>query len=175
MIDESLVLFRGRVAFRQYISSKLHRFGLKFFVLCDCETGYVLDMLVYTASDVDIPKDSEHGFSGAVVKKLMDKYLNKDHVLYTDNYYTSPLLSKYLLEHDTGSCGTVRSGQKSYPQFEKGQPKSVQLKKSGDMLAIAWHDKRQVCMLSTVSEGKMKETGRKDRTTDENIKILMQS
>ena len=82
----------------------------------------------------------------------------------------SPLLTKYLLEHDTGSCGTVRAGRKFYPQFNKGQPKSMQMKKSGDMLAISWHDRRQVRMLSTVSEGKMKETGKKDRVTNENQK-----
>ena len=69
VIDESLVLFRGHIVFRQYIPSKRHRFGIKFFVICDCETGYVLDMVVYTATDIDIPKDAVHGFSGAVVKK----------------------------------------------------------------------------------------------------------
>ncbi|XP_069162589.1 piggyBac transposable element-derived protein 4-like [Procambarus clarkii] len=35
VIDESLVLFKGCAAFKQYIPSKRHRFGLKFFVLCD--------------------------------------------------------------------------------------------------------------------------------------------
>lgn len=41
VIDESLVLFRGRISFRQYIKTKAHRFGIKLFVLCDCETGVV--------------------------------------------------------------------------------------------------------------------------------------
>ncbi|XP_069193000.1 piggyBac transposable element-derived protein 4-like [Procambarus clarkii] len=48
VIDELLVLFKGRLAFKQYISSKRHRFGLKFFMLCDCETGIVLDMILYS-------------------------------------------------------------------------------------------------------------------------------
>ncbi|XP_069187203.1 piggyBac transposable element-derived protein 4-like [Procambarus clarkii] len=46
VIDKSLVLFKGRLAFKQYIPSKRDRFGLKFFVLCDCETGIVLDMIL---------------------------------------------------------------------------------------------------------------------------------
>ncbi|XP_045586945.1 piggyBac transposable element-derived protein 4-like [Procambarus clarkii] len=46
VIDELLVLFKGRLAFKQYIPSKRHRFGLKFFMLCDCETGIVLDMIL---------------------------------------------------------------------------------------------------------------------------------
>ncbi|XP_042209666.1 piggyBac transposable element-derived protein 4-like [Homarus americanus] len=107
VVDESLVLFRGRVVFRQYIPSKRHRFEIKFFVLCECDTGHVLDLIVYIASDVDIPKGDPHGFSGAVVKILMDRYFGGNHILYTDNFYTSPALAKFLLEHDTGSCGTV--------------------------------------------------------------------
>jgi len=47
-IDESLVLFRGRIHFRQFIPSKRSRFGMKVFVLCDCATGIVLDQILYT-------------------------------------------------------------------------------------------------------------------------------
>ena len=49
-IDESLVLYKGRLRFKQYIPSKRHRFGLKLFVLCDCETGIILNVLIYTGS-----------------------------------------------------------------------------------------------------------------------------
>jgi len=34
-IDESLLLFKGRCYFKQYILSKRSRFGIKSFVLCD--------------------------------------------------------------------------------------------------------------------------------------------
>ncbi|XP_069184048.1 piggyBac transposable element-derived protein 4-like [Procambarus clarkii] len=47
VIDESLELFKGCLAFKQYISSKCYRFGLKFFVLCDCETRIVTHDIVY--------------------------------------------------------------------------------------------------------------------------------
>jgi len=33
-IDESLLLFKGRCYFKQYIPSKRSRFGIKSFVLC---------------------------------------------------------------------------------------------------------------------------------------------
>ncbi|UYV68901.1 hypothetical protein LAZ67_6001555 [Cordylochernes scorpioides] len=46
-IDESLVLFKGRLGFKQYIPSKRKRFGIKLFVLCDVETKYILDFIVY--------------------------------------------------------------------------------------------------------------------------------
>ena len=49
-IDESLLLWKGRLSFRQYIPSKRHRFGTKLFVLCDVLTGYIQDLIVYTGS-----------------------------------------------------------------------------------------------------------------------------
>ena len=168
-IDESLLLFRGRVVFRQYIPSKRARFGIKFFVICDCKTGYCLDMIVYTGTDVDVPK-TDLGFSGSVVKKLMEKYFGGNHMLYTDNYYTSPALSQYLLEHETGSCGTVRINRKNYPKFHGAQSKgTVRLQSHEKMLAIRWMDNKPVHMLSTIHTGSLSDTSKIDRATNEPI------
>ena len=58
---------------------------------------------------------------------LMQPYLNKNHVLYTDNYYTSPTLAKYFLDNGTHLCGTVRPNRKHFckdivgVRLEKGE------------------------------------------------------
>ena len=85
VIDDSYVLFKERLSFKQYIPSKRHRFGLKLFVLCDCKSEIILDIIVYSASEIDIPRDDPCSISGAIVKNLMAKYMNKSHILYTDN------------------------------------------------------------------------------------------
>jgi len=91
VIDESLVLWKGRLSFKQFIRTKRHRFGIKF--LCDVETDYILDFIIYTGKTTHlVSNDANLGQSGAVVITLMKKYLNKDHTLYTDNWYTSPIL-----------------------------------------------------------------------------------
>jgi hypothetical protein len=54
--------------FKQFIPSKRHRIGVKVFVLCDCETGYILDFILYTGATTDIVEDRELGISGAVVQ-----------------------------------------------------------------------------------------------------------
>lgn len=41
--------------------------------------------------------------------------MDKGHVLYTDNYYTSPTLAKFLLSRNTHLVGTVRSNRYNYP------------------------------------------------------------
>ena len=170
VIDESLVLFKGKVKFTQYIPSKRHRFGIKLFVLCDCETGIVLDIIVYTASDVVIPKDPVHGVSGAVVKKLLDKHLDKGHILYTDNWYTSPNLSAYLYHRKTGTCGTVKKNRKNFPVFENIAKGTCSLKKSNNLLAVKWNDKRDVHMITTEHAGAMINSGKNDYRTNEPLK-----
>ena len=69
-----------------------------FFVICDCETGYSLDLVIYSGTSVDINTHDELGFPTAVVKKLIDQYYGGNHILYSDNYYTSLVLTRFLLE-----------------------------------------------------------------------------
>lgn len=92
VVDESMVLFRrlGRLGFKQYIKTKKNGFELKLYVLCDCETGIVLDFIVYIGNDTKqfIEKLKGLGSSGSVVVSLMKPYLDKRHNLFRDNYYS---------------------------------------------------------------------------------------
>ena len=45
-IDESLVPFRGRIVFKQYVPSKRHKYGIKLFKLCS-HGGYTSKLKVY--------------------------------------------------------------------------------------------------------------------------------
>ncbi|KAK9721752.1 Transposase IS4 [Popillia japonica] len=45
-IDESMVPFRGRLLFRQYIPGKASKYGVKIFKLCD-ESGYTYETEIY--------------------------------------------------------------------------------------------------------------------------------
>ena len=140
--------------------------------MCDCETGYILDYVIYSASAIDVDKDDPLGFSGSVVKVLMERYFGGNHVLYTDNYYTAPWLAKYLADHGIGTVGTVWSHRKDWPEFPEAASSTrgdVHLKKCGKMLAIRWHDKKIVNMLSTIHTGEMQYSGKTDFKTGEPI------
>ncbi|GBP66764.1 PiggyBac transposable element-derived protein 4 [Eumeta japonica] len=45
-IDESMVLWRGRLVFRQYIKNKKHKYGVKLYELCE-SSGIVMKIRVY--------------------------------------------------------------------------------------------------------------------------------
>ena len=92
-IDERLLLWKGRLFFKQYIPKKCNRFGIKFFLLCDCETRYILHFFIYTGNQNAAPDVVKKlGNSGAVVHSLLSSsYLDKGHILFVDNWYSSPL------------------------------------------------------------------------------------
>jgi len=120
VIDKSLVLWKGRLSFKQFIKSKRHRFGIKFFVLCDVETDYILDFIIYTGAETRLkPYDKNIGVSGGVVKTLIAPYLNKGYNLYTDNWYTSPILSQYLLKKKNNSDWNSKKEQTRNASIEE--------------------------------------------------------
>ena len=45
-IDEAMVLWHGRFVFRQQITGKCHKYGIKLYLLCE-SSGYVVNALVY--------------------------------------------------------------------------------------------------------------------------------
>lgn len=148
-INESHILWKGRLVFKQYIPSKRHRFGVKIFEICDAETGYILDLIIYTGAYTNIQQNEE--FEN-IVLTLMEPYMNKGHTLYVDNWYTSPALFHYLHDNNTGACGTVRSNRTGMPDFGAvGNDK---------ILALKWYDKRVVHMLTSVDTANMAETGK---------------
>ena len=44
-IDESMVKFKGRLSFRQYLPAKPIKWGIKIWALCEPSTGYACDDL----------------------------------------------------------------------------------------------------------------------------------
>jgi len=114
-VDESLLLFKGRLAFKQFIKTKRARFGIKFFELCS-SNGILLDFLIYHGNMTNqlfaLP---EFLTSELIPITLLLPYLDKGFRLFVDNYYTTPRLASYLLERKTTLVGTVRSTRRQFP------------------------------------------------------------
>jgi len=97
------------------------------------------------------PQHKDIRKSGSVVMSLLQLYLGKGHALYVDNWYTSPALFDILHKNSTNACGTVKKRRKGMPKMnEKLQKKEAYFCSSVNMLAIKWHDKKDVFMISTM-------------------------
>jgi hypothetical protein len=153
-VDESMIKFKGRIYFRQYMPAKPTKWGFKKFVLCDSKTGYALRHIIYTGRQ-DFIREQNVGLAEQVVLNLCSGYENKNHIVYMDNYYSNPQLFSKLQNNGIGACGTVNPLRKHMPEGLK--PRVLALRKgddpvfyrAGDMTACAWHDTKRVTFLST--------------------------
>ncbi|XP_035825850.1 piggyBac transposable element-derived protein 4-like [Aplysia californica] len=156
-IDESLLLWKGRLLFKQYIPLKRARFGIKSFMLCD-SSGYTYRFRVYTGKDENTEAMNEvlpegcasMGCSAKEVVHLMLPLLNKGHKLFVDNWYSSVDLFSFLHSKGTSCCGTLRANRAPLClrqlQIPKGRTESCV---SEPLLAQKFVDKRDVYMLTT--------------------------
>jgi hypothetical protein len=111
-VDETLVPFRGRCSFKQYMPSKPAKYGLKFWCLCDAATGYCLHMKPYLGSDNGAGRTSQLGMKVAL--ELTER-LDVGRTVVTDNFFTSLALLRELRNRDLGLIGTVRKNHRELP------------------------------------------------------------
>lgn len=148
-IDESLVPFRGRLVFRQYIRNKRHKFGTKLYKLC-LEHGYTYKTSVYCRKK---KTNQNERASTQVVFQLMDNLLDRGRILYTDNFYTSMELAHKLLDRKTYLTGTLRSNRQQNcrevvdKRLSKGE--FIARESNTGVVMMKWKDKRDVLTLST--------------------------
>jgi len=81
-VDETLVGFKGRLSFKQYIPSKRCRFGAKFFVLVDHHTNFVVKIIAYQGKNTKYAiQPAELGSGGAAAFSPINEYFGRNHVL----------------------------------------------------------------------------------------------
>ncbi|CAB3249469.1 unnamed protein product [Arctia plantaginis] len=123
VIDETMIPWRGRLGFRQYIKNKSHRYGVKLYKLCTPE-GYTYQIEIYTGK-TDQKKEVDH--SQKVVLRLMNNIIEQGGIVIVDNFYTSVTLAEKLLSQKTFVCGTLNVRRKYLPKkvvnanIKKGQ------------------------------------------------------
>ena len=153
-VDESLMAYKGRLSWIQYIASKRARFGVKFYTLCESETGYIWTSVLYTGKGTKFDdKYAEYGLSTSSVLSLIDGLLGKGYCVTMDNFYTSPELLEILIKNKTDAYGTVRNNRRNLPtNFVKEKLKRGDIRawQKGKIMALRWKDKKDVCVMSTV-------------------------
>lgn len=105
-IDESVITFKGRVGFRQYLKGKPHPWGIKAFVLADSKTGYVRNLLIYYGKDTELMHPELPHTVRVVLSLICGSSLeHKGYDLYVDRFYNSPLLATELLKQGVTVTG----------------------------------------------------------------------
>ena len=148
-IDESMVRFKGRLAFRQYLPAKPIKWGIKIWTLAESFTGYMLKFQIYTGKEDNEGK----GLAHRVVLDLMEGLQDTNVRLFMDNFYTGVDLLKNLSMRGINACGTVRTNRKGLPTDML--PKNMKVPKheyrvaQNDNLTFChWQDTKPVLAIS---------------------------
>ncbi|CAK9796923.1 PiggyBac transposable element-derived protein 4 [Anthophora quadrimaculata] len=150
VVDETMVPWRGRLIFRQFIPTKSHKYGIKVFKLCSTE-GYTWSAKVYSGRDTSGKK--QVGIAENVCIELADKLINEGRTLFVDNFYTSYELAAKFLQFKTHVIGTVRYNKKFMPRFVMSYPlkrgQMIAREDDNGIVVLKWRDVRDVRILST--------------------------
>ena len=95
---------------------KQNQFHIKLFQVLEAESGCILGFHVNTGKDSSCisnsskPLDPDCMKTTRIVLGLLEeaKLLDKGHLIYMDNYYSSPELFYELFYHETYACGTAQ-------------------------------------------------------------------
>ena len=155
-IDESLLLWKGHLTWKQSILSKQARFGVKSFLLCESESGYIWRSLIYTGKEMTdaLVGDQYHYVATKIVLGLLQGLLDKGYTLFVDNWYSSFELSSLLLTRQTDTIGTLVKSRKNLPpEMNKTKLKTgecvVYYEQLTNTMVTKWKDKKDVHTIST--------------------------
>lgn len=166
-IDEQLVAFRGKCGFKQCITSKQNKYGIKIFSMCDACTFYNSNMEVYLGKNYPEAAQNDD-LAKSVVLRLIEPIRKTSRNLTTDKWFTSVSLADSLLhEHKVTLVGVVRSSNAEIPrEFRADKSRAVKSSLFGfvtDKTLVSYVPKKRksVTLLSTLhNNGKIdSETG----------------
>jgi len=145
-LDEAMAAYKGRSPIKQYIPSKPHKWGYK--IYCLSSDDYLLHFEVYAGAE----RRSEEGATYDTVMRMTRGYEEKGHVLYIDNWFTSPAVLDALKQRGIRCCGSVRRNRRGMPNIPEadvralGRGEWIQ-KQKGDTSLAVWKDQKVVWVL----------------------------
>ena len=98
-LDEGMIPTKNKLSIKQFIKDKPIRWGIKTFLLCDSENGYIVNAEVYTGRRDDSNDVANLGVTGNLVVRMTEEYSDQNYMytVYTDRFYTSVQLAEYLM------------------------------------------------------------------------------
>ena len=100
-VNEGTIGFKGRLSFRQYMPAKPTKYGIRVWMAADASNGFVVNQ-VYLGRQPG--RVLANGLGYSVVMELMAPFLNKNHHVYFDNFFSSSKLLEDLQNEGTYAC-----------------------------------------------------------------------
>ena len=142
--NKGMMAFKGRLSFRQYLPAKPTKYGIKVWMAADASNGYIVNFSVYLESEGQ--KRRIHGIGYDVVMNKARPLLNRNHHVFFDNFFSSPILLEHLLDQQTYTCSTVWCTRRDLPPCAKN--KLHQLGQNGTTKGMGRFCPQMFCQMS---------------------------
>ena len=125
-LDESMVSFKGRHKDKVFMPSKPIRIGFKAFVVCESDTGFLLEWKMYNKGE---GKEKKNRIVNTVKSLLgFNRYQSK--AVYMDRYYSNKEVFEELLNLGIYACGTIKPSKVGITEEMKVQIENVKKRAS---------------------------------------------
>ncbi|XP_066583594.1 piggyBac transposable element-derived protein 4-like [Prorops nasuta] len=116
-VDEQLLGFRGRCAFRMYIKSKPDKYGIKLITLNDASTAYLIHAIPYLGKDATIDNPQKLPSGKYFFQAVTTPIHGSNRTVTCDNWFTTiPLLTRMLHQlFNMSLTGTIRKNKREIP------------------------------------------------------------
>jgi len=146
-LDEAMVAYKGRSPIKQYIPSKPHKWGYK--IYCLASDDYLLHFEVYQGRE---EHPSPLGSTYDTVMRMTADYQHQQHILFTDNWFTSPAVLDELKRRGIRCCGSVKRNRRGMPVITDEQVKALRQgewlqRQKGDATTAVWRDQKAMWVL----------------------------
>lgn len=169
-IDEQLLPMKSRCRLITYMPNKPDKYGMKFWLLVNVETKYVINIIPYLGAQ-ERDERGDTPLAESVVLKLIQPVRGLGYNICCDNFFTSlPLAHKLAAQHSTSLIGTIRKNRRelcnSMTEAKKGNTlrSSFFWNEAFKALFVNYQTKerKSVCLLSTLhSQPDVEESNRK--------------
>ena len=178
-VDESMMPWKGRVAFKQFIPSKPTKYGIKMYFCCEAGTGYISCLKMYSGKQGE---HAEREHSENVVRYLTSDFHGKGHTIFMDSFFSSLKLFEELKQKGTGAVGTLHANRRGIPlslkqaRMKKGEAQSLhetapsEKKSDASLLCMKFKDKKDVFLLSTKHNGEFVDTEKINKQTNQPLR-----
>lgn len=163
-IDEQMSGFKGRCKFRMYLPAKPDRYGLKFIMINDSKTSYMLDVMPYLGKESGRINRNEP-VANFFVRKLVESIRGSGRTVVMDNWFTSTHLFTVLKkQYDLNALGTLRKNKKEVPAefIQCATDKSARYCYHEDLTLLPYIPRKQKIILALSS-------GIRETTNDNNF------
>ena len=164
-IDEQCCPWKGRHKCRCYNPKKPEKWHLKIYALNCSKSGYLSQFKIYRGNGEVRPEGISATAYPVHVLLESQRFHQRGHVLFTDNWYTSLQSAKICGERGIQTVGTIKANRKGLPvvlrkkvaggvrvaKMVRGETRTKKAKFGGrDIFYTIWQDRKPVRLLHII-------------------------